>query len=95
MTAWVSVVTFRRIATPLPPEARIPMLGRGRRFTSARRAAHDGHGQTMDAAGTRATERRAPVAPADARRLVQSGVVVTVEESPQRAFKLVVAPRDG
>jgi saccharopine dehydrogenase (NAD+, L-lysine-forming) len=49
----------------------------------------------MDAAGTRATERRAPVAPADARRLVQSGVVVTVEESPQRAFKLVVAPRDG
>lgn len=35
---------------------------------------------------TRTTERRTPVVPADARRLVDSGVTLTVEESPQRIF---------
>jgi saccharopine dehydrogenase (NAD+, L-lysine-forming) len=35
---------------------------------------------------TRQTERRAPVVPDDARRLVDSGFVVTVEESARRAF---------
>ncbi|MEU5098026.1 saccharopine dehydrogenase [Streptomyces sp. NPDC020996] len=34
----------------------------------------------------RSTERRTPVVPSDARRLVDSGVRVTVEESPQRIF---------
>lgn len=34
----------------------------------------------------RTTERRTPVVPADARRLVESGVTLTVEESPQRIF---------
>ncbi|MET7736027.1 saccharopine dehydrogenase [Streptomyces sp. NPDC005402] len=34
----------------------------------------------------RSTERRTPVVPSDARRLVDSGVTVTVEESPQRIF---------
>lgn len=34
----------------------------------------------------RPTERRTPVVPADARRLVEAGVRVTVEESPRRAF---------
>jgi saccharopine dehydrogenase (NAD+, L-lysine-forming) len=34
----------------------------------------------------RQTEHRAPIVPADARRLVDSGVAVTVEDSPQRAF---------
>jgi saccharopine dehydrogenase (NAD+, L-lysine-forming) len=37
---------------------------------------------------TRATERRAPLVPLDARRLVAAGAIVTVEESPQRAFPL-------
>ncbi|UED86254.1 saccharopine dehydrogenase [Streptomyces profundus] len=37
---------------------------------------------------TRATERRAPLVPEDAARLVARGVSVTVEESPQRAFAL-------
>jgi saccharopine dehydrogenase (NAD+, L-lysine-forming) len=37
---------------------------------------------------TRSTERRAPVVPADVRRLVASGLRVTVEESPQRAFDI-------
>ena len=37
---------------------------------------------------TRATERRAPLVPFDARRLVAAGATVTVEESPQRAFPL-------
>ncbi|MEU1489750.1 saccharopine dehydrogenase [Streptomyces sp. NPDC005775] len=37
---------------------------------------------------TRATERRAPIVPPDARRLVEQGFRVTVEESPQRAFGL-------
>jgi saccharopine dehydrogenase (NAD+, L-lysine-forming) len=37
---------------------------------------------------TRSTERRAPVVPADAARLVRHGLSVTVEESPQRAFPL-------
>lgn len=37
---------------------------------------------------TRATERRAPIGPPDARRLVEQGFRVTVEESPQRAFGL-------
>jgi saccharopine dehydrogenase (NAD+, L-lysine forming) len=35
---------------------------------------------------TRTTERRTPVAPSDARRLVAAGVTLTVEESPQRVF---------
>ncbi|MFJ3669783.1 saccharopine dehydrogenase [Streptomyces sp. NPDC090106] len=34
----------------------------------------------------RPTERRTPVVPADARRLVESGVTLTVEDSPQRIF---------
>jgi saccharopine dehydrogenase (NAD+, L-lysine-forming) len=38
---------------------------------------------------TRSTEQRAPVAPADAERLVREGFPVTVEESPQRVFPLV------
>jgi saccharopine dehydrogenase (NAD+, L-lysine-forming) len=36
----------------------------------------------------RSTERRAPVVPADVRRLVDCGLRVTVEESPQRVFDL-------
>ena len=36
----------------------------------------------------RSTERRAPVVPADVRRLVDCGVRVTVEDSPQRVFPL-------
>ncbi|ELS58081.1 saccharopine dehydrogenase [Streptomyces viridochromogenes] len=34
----------------------------------------------------RSTERRTPIVPSDARRLVESGVTLTVEESPQRIF---------
>ncbi|MFJ1968399.1 saccharopine dehydrogenase [Streptomyces sp. NPDC087903] len=34
----------------------------------------------------RATERRTPIVPSDARRLVADGVRLTVEESPQRIF---------
>ncbi len=34
----------------------------------------------------RSTERRTPIVPSDARRLVESGVTFTVEESPQRVF---------
>ncbi|MEU2280354.1 saccharopine dehydrogenase [Streptomyces sp. NPDC013178] len=34
----------------------------------------------------RSTERRTPIVPHDARRLVESGVELTVEESPQRIF---------
>ncbi|MGW2517530.1 saccharopine dehydrogenase [Streptomyces sp. NPDC001617] len=34
----------------------------------------------------RTTERRTPIVPSDARRLVDSGVRLTVEESPQRIF---------
>jgi saccharopine dehydrogenase (NAD+, L-lysine-forming) len=34
----------------------------------------------------RSTERRTPLVPSDARRLVDSGVTLTVEESPQRIF---------
>ncbi|GAB2713517.1 saccharopine dehydrogenase [Streptomyces bullii] len=34
----------------------------------------------------RSTERRTPIVPSDARRLLDSGVTVTVEESPQRIF---------
>ncbi|MGX1134507.1 saccharopine dehydrogenase (NAD+, L-lysine-forming) [Streptomyces glaucescens] len=37
---------------------------------------------------TRPTERRTPLVPSDARRLVDSGVAVTVEESPQRVFPI-------
>jgi len=37
---------------------------------------------------TRTTERRTPVVPADARRLVESGATLTVEESPQRIFPI-------
>ncbi|MFH9674150.1 saccharopine dehydrogenase [Streptomyces sp. NPDC017405] len=36
----------------------------------------------------RPTERRTPVVPADARRLVDGGITLTVEESPQRIFPL-------
>lgn len=36
----------------------------------------------------RTTERRTPVVPSDARRLVESGVTLTVEESPQRIFPI-------
>jgi saccharopine dehydrogenase (NAD+, L-lysine forming) len=36
----------------------------------------------------RPTERRAPIVPEDARRLVASGVPLTVEDSPQRVFPL-------
>ena len=35
---------------------------------------------------TRTTERRTPIVPSDARRLVENGVTLTVEESPQRVF---------
>ncbi|MFF4209186.1 saccharopine dehydrogenase [Streptomyces sp. NPDC001796] len=35
---------------------------------------------------SRTTERRTPIVPSDARRLVESGVTVTVEDSPQRVF---------
>ena len=35
---------------------------------------------------TRSTERRAPLTPSDAARLVADGATVTVEESPQRVF---------
>ncbi|MGW1274299.1 saccharopine dehydrogenase, partial [Streptomyces sp. NPDC002491] len=34
----------------------------------------------------RTTERRTPVVPDDARRLVEAGVALTVEDSPQRVF---------
>ncbi|MGJ5892400.1 saccharopine dehydrogenase [Streptomyces niveiscabiei] len=34
----------------------------------------------------RATERRTPVVPADARRLTEAGITLTVEDSPQRIF---------
>ncbi|MFV2104313.1 saccharopine dehydrogenase [Micromonospora sp. LOL_024] len=37
---------------------------------------------------TRQTERRAALVPDDARRLVEAGVTVTVEESPQRIFPI-------
>lgn len=36
----------------------------------------------------RTTERRAPVVPDDVRRLIDSGIKVTVEESPQRVFPI-------
>ncbi len=36
----------------------------------------------------RSTERRTPIVPSDAQRLVESGVTVTVEESPQRIFPI-------
>ncbi|WP_338784347.1 saccharopine dehydrogenase [Streptomyces sp. DG1A-41] len=36
----------------------------------------------------RTTERRTPVVPDDARRLVESGVALTVEDSPQRVFPI-------
>ncbi|MFJ8539377.1 saccharopine dehydrogenase [Streptomyces sp. NPDC093591] len=36
----------------------------------------------------RSTERRTPIVPSDARRLVESGVTLTVEESPQRIFPI-------
>ena len=37
---------------------------------------------------TRETERRTPLIPADARRLVDLGFTVTVERSPQRIFEI-------
>ncbi|MBO4252591.1 saccharopine dehydrogenase [Streptomyces griseorubiginosus] len=36
----------------------------------------------------RTTERRTPIVPSDARRLVEAGVTLTVEESPQRIFPI-------
>ncbi|MGW1721711.1 saccharopine dehydrogenase [Streptomyces sp. NPDC002306] len=36
----------------------------------------------------RVTERRTPLVPSDARRLVERGVTLTVEESPQRIFPI-------
>ncbi|MFF4250259.1 saccharopine dehydrogenase [Streptomyces sp. NPDC001663] len=36
----------------------------------------------------RSTERRTPIVPSDARRLVDGGVTLTVEESPQRIFPI-------
>ncbi|MFK4104568.1 saccharopine dehydrogenase [Streptomyces sp. NPDC019531] len=36
----------------------------------------------------RSTERRTPIVPSDARRLVDRGVTLTVEESPQRIFPI-------
>jgi saccharopine dehydrogenase (NAD+, L-lysine-forming) len=36
----------------------------------------------------RETERRAPIVPADAARIVEHGIELTVEESPQRAFAI-------
>jgi saccharopine dehydrogenase (NAD+, L-lysine forming) len=39
-------------------------------------------------AETRPTEHRAPVVPADAARLVEHGIAVTVEDSPRRVFGL-------
>ncbi|MFD3312208.1 saccharopine dehydrogenase [Streptomyces sp. NPDC058694] len=35
---------------------------------------------------TRTTERRTPIVPSDARRLVENGVTLTVEDSPQRVY---------
>jgi saccharopine dehydrogenase (NAD+, L-lysine-forming) len=46
-------------------------------------------------AETRDTERRAPLVPPDAARLVRDGVEVTVEESPQRAFEASEYARAG
>ncbi|MER7577083.1 saccharopine dehydrogenase [Streptomyces sp. NPDC126514] len=43
----------------------------------------------------RSTERRTPIVPADARRLVESGITVTVEESPQRIFPAEEYERAG
>ncbi|WP_149826825.1 saccharopine dehydrogenase [Streptomyces tailanensis] len=37
---------------------------------------------------TRTTERRTPIVPSDARGLIESGVSITVEDSPQRIFPL-------
>lgn len=37
---------------------------------------------------TRETERRAPIVPVDAARLVECGIALTVEDSPQRAFEI-------
>ncbi|MGW0600297.1 saccharopine dehydrogenase [Streptomyces sp. NPDC002776] len=43
----------------------------------------------------RSTERRTPIVPADARRLVESGMTVTVEESVQRIFPVEEYERAG
>ncbi|MGW0705555.1 saccharopine dehydrogenase [Streptomyces sp. NPDC002643] len=44
---------------------------------------------------SRATERRAPLVPEDAARLVGEGVEITVEESPQRVFPIAAYVRAG
>ena len=44
---------------------------------------------------SRPTERRAPLVPRDAARLVSQGVQITVEESPQRVFPLAEYVRAG
>src|SRR6266700_568207 len=36
----------------------------------------------------RATERRASIVPADAARIVEQGIALTVEDSPQRSFDI-------
>ncbi|MFD8419036.1 saccharopine dehydrogenase [Streptomyces sp. NPDC059466] len=44
---------------------------------------------------TRTTERRTPLVPSDARRLVGAGVTLTVEDSPQRVFPIEAYERAG
>ncbi|MGW4673519.1 saccharopine dehydrogenase [Streptomyces sp. NPDC004324] len=44
---------------------------------------------------TRTTERRTPVVPSDAGRLVDAGVTITVEDSPQRVFPVEAYERAG
>ncbi|UUU26165.1 saccharopine dehydrogenase [Streptomyces sp. DSM 40750] len=44
---------------------------------------------------TRTTERRTPIVPSDARRLVESGVRITVEDSPQRIFPVAAYEEAG
>lgn len=44
---------------------------------------------------TRTTERRTPVVPSDAARLVDAGVTLTVEDSPQRVHPIEAYERAG
>lgn len=46
-------------------------------------------------AESRATERRTPIVPADAARLVRDGVELTVEEAPERVFDIEDYRRAG
>ena len=43
----------------------------------------------------RPTERRAPIVPADAERLVRRGIEITVEDSPRRAFPIADYTKAG